>query len=268
MDSDVDVIADSLSSAVLDISEQAAAVGMSLSATKSTTTYFTPWRSQFNRLPPISVNGAVIPAERNPRLLGVVFDPLFTFSSHAIATARRASSRLNVLRALADTSFGKDKECLLATFKSLIRPIIDYAAPIIYPNLSPTSLLRLQRVQNRGLRLVLGCHSASSVDHLHVESQILPVEKHLRLLSSQYLARALQTHHPSYEFAVLGQGPRNMKQTLRSKCFADVEPFLVDGAIRAQDFKGVIDSIHTKIVGETVDLFTPNRTLNTKGLFK
>ena len=95
-----------------------------------------------------------------------------------------------------------NKECLLATFKSLIRPILDYAAPIVYPLYSAASFRHLQLVQNRGLRLVLGCHAAAATDHLHAETQLLPAEQHLRLLATQYLARALQEHHPSHEHAI------------------------------------------------------------------
>ena len=51
-----------------------------------------------------------------------------------------------------------------------IRSLFDYGAPLVFPYYSNTSFLKLQRIQNRGLRLVLGCHSDSSVDHLHDEA--------------------------------------------------------------------------------------------------
>ena len=83
-----------------------------------------------------SLNGTDIPQVNNSKLLGIMLDPMFIFSAHSAAIARKASSRLNVLRAMSSTSFGHDKECLSITFKSLIRPFFDYAAPVVFPQYS------------------------------------------------------------------------------------------------------------------------------------
>ena len=171
-------IAVDLELAAAELSNQAKEHGLSLSAPKSTVTLFTPWNKEFGQFPAVTLEGDVIPQHNNPKLLGVVLDPTFTFSSHATSIARKASSRLNIIRALSDSSYGHDKECLTAMFKSLVRPLLDYAAPVVYPNYSVSSIRRLQVVQNRSLRLITGCHSAASVDHLHSECGVLPVEKH------------------------------------------------------------------------------------------
>ena len=123
------------------------------------------------------------------RMLGVTLDPSFTFSAHAIATAKRAGSRLNILRALSNSSFGKDKDCLVATYKAFIRPIIDYAAPIVYPQYSAASLKRLQIIQNKSLRLATGCHMSAPAAHVHYETHMLTVDPCLRLFSAQFYAR-------------------------------------------------------------------------------
>ena len=210
-------IADGLSEAATELSAQAEEHGLSLSAVKSTATLFTPWNKEFGCLPPVILNGDVIPQDNNPKLLGVTLDPTFTFSSHASAIARKAGSRLGVFRALSDTSFGHDKECLSLIFKSLIRPFFDYTAPIVYPLYSKTSIRRLQLVQNRALRLVTGCYMASSVDQLQAETEVLPVGDHLELLSAQFLASAQQPDHPSHHVVNLDPGPRRQKETLSSK---------------------------------------------------
>ena len=150
------LIANQLSEAAAKISVQSSAHRMPLLLAKSTVTLFTPWTKQFGRLPEVKVANEIIPQDNHPKLLGVTFDPTFSFNVHASTTARKASRRLNVLLAIADTSFGHDKECLAATFKGIIRPFFDYAAPIVYPNYAPTSIRRLQLIQNKALRLVTG----------------------------------------------------------------------------------------------------------------
>ena len=92
-------------------------------------------------------------------------------------------------------------------------------------------------VQNRGLRLITGCHNASSVDHLHSETKMLPVGDHLELLSAQYLAGAQQPDHPAHQIVNLPPGPRRMKDTLKTKVGHLVEPHLVDGVLPASTLK-------------------------------
>ena len=131
---------------------------MSISAPKSTVTLFTSWTKQVNTVLDVEIGNEPVPTEKNLRLLGVTLDPLFTFSAHAAVIAKGSALKLNIIRALSDTHFGKDKDCLLLTYKCFIRSLFDYAAPIVYPQYSATSIEKLQRVQNKALRLVTGCH--------------------------------------------------------------------------------------------------------------
>ena len=260
--SDLDEISATLNLAAEEIIGWTNENGMGISASKSSITLFTPWTKQVNAQLNVSIDNAAVPMEKNPRLLGVTLDPLFTFSSHAKNIARKASSRLNIMRALSDSEFGKDKECLLMTFKCFIRSITDYAAPIVYPNYSATSIRRLQLIQNSALRLALGCHKASSFEHLHNEALELPVEDHLKLLSAQFLARALQESHPSHRYVLQDRGRRPMKHTLRSKVLDLVEPYLdANGKVAPGDFHRVKNAIHTDVVADSVSRLSTNRLL-------
>ena len=242
---------------------------MAVSAEKSTLTLFSPWTAQNNVKLAASFSGgppgALIPTDKNPKVLGFTFDPGFTFCEHAAVIARRAASRIKIIRALADTTFGKDEECLLMTYRALIRSVINYGAPIVYPNYSDSSIQRLQRVQNRGLRLALGCHAASSVDFLHAEAKELLVSQHLRLLSAQYLARALQPHHANHSEVLLDHGPRLQKHTLRSKVIDLVQPYLnEDGLVSPGTFNTIKDSLHKDVVEEAIENMAPNRVLHAR----
>ena len=254
-------IAVSLSSAAQQLSDQAKEHGLSLSGPKSTVTLFTPWNKEYGRLPPVSVDGDVIPQDNHPKLLGVTYDPTLCFNSHALAMARKASSRVNILRAVSASSFGNDTECLTATFKGIVQPFFDYCAPVVSPFYSDASRKRLQLVQNRALRHVTGAHLASAIDHLHAEVGVLPVKDHLRLLSAQFLARAMQPIHPSHATVVAPDGLRCRKPTLLASVGDLVAPHLVDGVIPPGAYPEVIKSIHTQVVREAIDKSQPNRVL-------
>ena len=76
-------------------------------ASCSSVTLFTPWTKQVNAQLPVQIGGVVVPMYKYPKLLRVTLDPTITFSSHAIAIARKAFSRLKILHALSDSTFGQ-----------------------------------------------------------------------------------------------------------------------------------------------------------------
>ena len=98
----------------------------------------------------------------------------------------------NILKALAGTAWGQQKETLLLTYKAVGRSIINYAAPVWSTNIRDTTYRNIQYTQNVALRIATGYHKMSSVDHLHVEAKMLKVREDSELLSAQYLARCLK----------------------------------------------------------------------------
>ena len=94
-----------------------------ISARKSTVTLFTPDPKQANTHPKIKISDAEFPLVRNLKLLGVHLYTFFSFNTHCVQVANRASKRNNVLKALAGTNWGQQKETLLLTYKALGKSI-------------------------------------------------------------------------------------------------------------------------------------------------
>ena len=117
-----------------------------ISAPKSTVTLFTPDPKQANTHLKIKISGAYLPLVRNPKLLGVYLDTFFSFNTHCVQVANRVSKRNNVLKALAGTNWGQQKETLLLTYKALGRSLANYGAPVWSTNASDTSLGKIQLI--------------------------------------------------------------------------------------------------------------------------
>ena len=179
------------------VSLWAADLGLTLSAPKSTVTLFTPDTRQFHHHPHVTLNNTPLPLAQYPRILGVTLDPRFNFGHHIKNIISRASPRINILRALAGTNWGQQKEIIVLSYKSLVRSLFLHATPIWFPNTSPSNIQKLQTLQNSSLRIATGCWRMAPISHLHEETKVLPVHNHLSLLSTQFLARALQPAHPS-----------------------------------------------------------------------
>ena len=123
--------------------------------------------------------------------------------------ANRVGKRNNVLKALAGTNWGQQKETLLMTYKTLGKSITNSAAPVWSTNAS-----EIQRAQNEALRIITGSHKMSSIDHLHSETKMLQVDDHLNLLSAQYLVQCLNTGNVCHHITKMDLPPREMKETI------------------------------------------------------
>ena len=88
----------------------------------------------------------------HPKVLGLTLDPKLTYNAHIQNIATHAQKPLQVIKALTGTTWGKQKETLVATYKAVMRPTLEYASSIWSPMASPTSINKLQVMQNAALR--------------------------------------------------------------------------------------------------------------------
>ena len=140
-----------------------------------------------------------------------------------------------------------------------------YAAPIWFPNTSPSLIQKLQTIQNSALCIATGCVKMTSIDHLHEETKMLPVHDHLLLISSQYLTRAQPNCNNAFHSIITSpSGIRKMKQTFQSPflcCSASIERYSIP-----TDYGISIKSLHTSAVTISKSLLSHNRVLQTASL--
>ena len=102
----------------------------------------------------------------------------------------------------------------------------------------------------------------ASVDHLHMEAEIMKVEEHLNMLCAQFLATCLQPDHASFPIVTADSGPRPIKQTLQSRYHTQVDGFREeDGTIA--DAAEALRTIHYRAVQDSINASGTNRVLGT-----
>ena len=175
-------------------------------------------------------------------MLGVYLGTFLSFNKHSGYVAERVSNRNNILKALAGISWGQQKERLLMTYKAALRSIINYAAPVSSTNLRDRNYRNIQYTENEALRIATGCYRISSVDHLHVEAEMLKVREHTELLSAQYLARCMEPGNVCHTTL-----KRRMKDTLFTRHRNTVEPMLL-----SDNWKATLHAIYTDAVKNAV----------------
>ena len=94
-----------------------------ISAPRSTVTLFTTYKHQFQMHPDITLADTQRPLERSPKILGVILDPSISFHKHCNYVSDRIDKRNNMLKALAGSSWGQDKETLPMTYNTLGKSI-------------------------------------------------------------------------------------------------------------------------------------------------
>ena len=62
------------------------------------------------------------------KFLGITFDEKLTFKAHIENIVTRCKKRLNLLKTIRGKNWGASPETLLYTYKSYVRPIIEYGA--------------------------------------------------------------------------------------------------------------------------------------------
>ena len=184
-----------------------------LNPDKTTCTLFTPDPAEYTSNLDLTINNKALPMATHPKVLGLTLDPKLTYSTHIHNISVQSHKPLQIIKALTATGWGKQKETLMATYKAVMRPALEYASSVWSPIASSTSINKLQVMQNAALRTATGCTQDTNIQHLHDESLTLPIHEHLQLHASQYKQKTQHPSHPLRKHTTYINTPR-LKKTL------------------------------------------------------
>lgn len=255
-----DVICQKLNPYLDTLADWFASRKLEISAEKSTCTLFTSWQGDVNKTLPIKIKDKEVPTTKTPKLLGLNLDNKLSFGHHVKLLKEKVINKNNVLKCLAGSSWGKDKEVLIDTYKALGRSTLNYAAPVWTPFLSTTNWDDLEIAQNNALRLATGCVKMTNANHLHQECKVLPVIDHSKLLTRQYLLAMHKPEHPNHHQV---HDQRTAKKSIMN-FKPDIQPVLNNArSITNVEYKQMNKQIHTNTVQSTIDSYIPNKVLQT-----
>lgn len=180
-------------------------------------------------------------------------------------TKEKATKTINILKALTTTKWGKQKETLVATYKAITRPQIEYASTIWSPIVSETNMNKLQVTQNTALRIATGCTADTNIHHLHEETEVLPVSYHLKLHASQLKEKTKLPAHPLHSLRTQPDPPRQKKVTI----FQNSNNYTTEIKSNTQNIEpetitNNMKQIHTSIVNQYIQSVPDNKIINTK----
>jgi hypothetical protein len=234
-----------------------------LNPDKSTATLFTPDPAEYKTILNLTINNTIIPTIKYPKILGLTFDTKLNFGKHAKITKEKADNANKIVKTLTSTSWGKQKETLIATYKAIVRPILEYASPVWSPIISDTNRNKLQTTQNTALRIATGCTSDTNIQHLHAETKVLPLLNHLNLHASNFYLNTLRSNHPLHQLNFNKSDPRNMKDTIFANIeyHAGISNIMNTTTITDEIIKQNLKINHTKTVGDYLNSLDINELI-------
>ena len=233
-----------------------------ISPSKSSATLFTTSSNEIGLELAVDINGEAVPTVQKPKILGITFDGLLSFKQHVTNTKNKIQAKNNILKALTGSSWGKEKEVIINTYKATGQSLLNYCCPIWTPSLSKTSWQKLQVAQNNALRIATGCHRMSNIDHLHDETKVMKVQPHCEMISKQFLLATQKSDHPNKTDLNKPPPPRQMKQTLTSKFGKEIKT--LSRNLTEDNYKPKIKTIHTKSVKNMLKDFSNNKVINAR----
>ena len=122
-------------------------------------------------------NGEVIEHTNSLRYLGIHFDRMLTYKTQVESTKLRCKKGLSALKAMA--SKGMEQRHLFLLYQSVILSVTDYGLGLT--TLSQSNLLKLDRVQNEAMRVILETTKDTPTETCHPWKQSIRWSKSKRI---------------------------------------------------------------------------------------
>ncbi|CAH2101808.1 unnamed protein product [Euphydryas editha] len=168
--------------------------GLSLSINKSQAVTFT--RKRLVPVFDLVYEGERINLVDKAKFLGIILDTKLNGFSHIDYISKKCEKSLNVLRAVSGVWWGAHPYCLKLIYNSLVRSHIDYCLFVLEPICKSLSQ-RLDKIQYKSLRIILGAMKSSPTNALQVECVDPPLQIRRQFLSDRFVIKSLQlSSHP------------------------------------------------------------------------
>lgn len=139
-------------------------------------------------LPELRYNNDTIRYEKKSKYLGVVLDEKMKLVNHIDNITAKAQKGIDIMRSISGTWWGADPKVLMMIYKGLVRSHLDFGMILTF-NTSQQNLNRLDRVQYRALRIILGAMKSSPIPSLLAETGELPLKWRRIWLAEKYILK-------------------------------------------------------------------------------
>ena len=102
--------------------------------------------------PRLYLNGELLKYKKSMKFLGITFDEHLSFKEHIEEIRTKCNKRLNLLKALCGKNWGATPETILYTYRSYIRPILEYSS-ILFAHTEENQLKQIQAIETKAMNV-------------------------------------------------------------------------------------------------------------------
>ena len=143
--------------------------------------------SKNDNTPRLYLKGELLKYKKVCTFLGIKLDQSLSFSDHINDIVSRAKKRLNLLKSIRGQSLGASPETLLYTYRTFIRPILEYGC-ILFPHASDAFLRKLQNVEILAIKIAYRLPTWSTNTWCYDLIKFTPILQRLKNLSKKFIA--------------------------------------------------------------------------------
>ena len=141
-----------------------------------------------------------VPQVETPTFLGVTLDTRLTWKPHTEADEEaKATRKLAIMKKLAGTTWWANSNILKQVYTGAVRPVVEYASTA-WDTASKTNKSKLDRVQNMGLKIILGAMRSAPIQRMEKTADLQPLEcrrEYKAAIQGERLKRL--TSHPLHQ---------------------------------------------------------------------
>ena len=167
--------------------------GLEINKVKTVATLFT--LSTSKEKIKIKLGNTTLPQEDTPTFLGVKLDKHLTWKPHIEDLEARGIRKLALMRKLSGTTWGATSSILKTVYTGTVRPVLEYGS-IAWNTAAKTHKGKLDKVQNLGLRNILGAMKSTPIAEMEKTASLQPLETRRQgkvLIQGEKMKR-LQSH--------------------------------------------------------------------------
>lgn len=132
--------------------------------------------------------GTQIKEEETAKFLGVTFDNSLSYEQHIKEVKEKVKKRINMLRYVASVKKGASPWTMILLYKNMVRSVLEYALPIYYGE-NRRAREDFGKIQNRGVRIVMGYRITTPINVMHAEAGMMRLQHRVELLVDRYCIR-------------------------------------------------------------------------------
>ena len=170
---------------------------LKINTSKTVYTIFTRSHKVAKKEINLTLDNKQLEKEENPTYLGVALDHQLSLKPHVENIRKKAVKRLNLIKRLASSNWGSDKQTLRGLYLGYTRSILDYN--IALQNIcSNSTKQQLDRIQNHALRFICGGMRTSPTSACEISANVQPLElrRQKAALDLYERAKRMEKNHP------------------------------------------------------------------------